>query len=76
MTSASDASNCLRLPLLAGPGRPLIMDSSSKDLWADCFPLPEDVSLEPQPLSGRQIAELTDLFRRSRSEAEAQLALF
>jgi hypothetical protein len=35
---------------------------------ADFFPLPEGCSLEPNPLTDDQIAELTSLFRTARQD--------
>ncbi len=46
------------------------MELASEDMWAGMFPLPDDVSMEPQPLSDRQIAELTALFRTARQGNE------
>lgn len=48
----------------------MTVELASKDIWADMFPLPDDVSMEPQPLSDRQMAELTALFRMARQSSE------
>lgn len=46
----------------AGPQAidPLITNAAP-ETWPDLFPLPEGYSVEPQPLTGKQLGELTAL---------------